>query len=140
VRRTLVLFALVGSVTGCTGSAAAPVTHREPDVPAVATEQVEAYRGSDHCGWESVTFVAVGRPGAGGAQYVRDPEGAVDPGLSARLRLDTELPDDAEPTGFETDDGAELWLSESDPSAAYLRDLSGDVEAWPRADPPVGCD
>jgi hypothetical protein len=75
-------------------------------------------------------------------QFVRDPEGVTGvPELRQGFRADAELPTDAAPTGYEND-GTELWLAASDQNVrAYLVSESGEkVEAWPRADPPVGCD
>ena len=72
-------------------------------------------------------------------QYVRDPEGVIAalPGLLDSYAEGVALPDDAIDSGYRTDDGLELWFTESD-RAAYVVTPAG-VERWPRADPPIGC-
>lgn len=63
--------------------------------------------------------------------------GVVGDDLRARLRRATRLPADARDTGYRLGD-LELSLSPSDPDGVYLR-VAGDIERWPRADPPVAC-
>jgi hypothetical protein len=113
----------------------------------VTQEQLVIGPGTEHCDWTSVTFLRVAWPpgseGASGSvrQFVRDPEGAVGPQYAERLDLTAQVPDDAAPSGFRNGDGAELWFADSDEGeTAYLVEGSGDAEAWPRADPAVGCD
>jgi hypothetical protein len=138
------------ALAGCGGD--------EPSAPAeewtrggepVSIDVISTYDGPGHCGWEKARFLVVSWPihTAGdaepkAAQYVRDPEGVLgQEALQRALRTDATLPEDAKPTGYERD-GTALWLADSDrQTTAYL--VTGNpprIEAWPRADPPVGCD
>jgi hypothetical protein len=146
---TAVLLAM--SSAACAGeppreSVAQPWTRNgEP----VSIDVIESHDGSAHCEWEKARFLQVAfpilseldrRPRSN--QYVRDPEGVLGDGsLGRALRIDATLPADAKPTGYSRE-GTELWLAESDrEQTAYL--VTGNprkVEAWPRADPPFGCD
>lgn len=134
---------------GCTGpeqpSSSAEQWTR--DGAPVSFEVINSYDGGPPCDWAGTRFLSVsfpihlapsGAPHA--AQYVRDPDGVL-PGAQTRpaFRPGATLPADAKPTGYERD-GTALWLADSDrASTAYL--VKGDViEAWPRADPILGCD
>jgi hypothetical protein len=119
------------------------------DGVAVSIDVISTNDGSGHCGWQQARFLHLGWPIQPDPnrlpktdQYVRDPQGVLGDGsLAKALRLNASLPDDAKPTGYARD-GAELWLADSDRDRfAYL--VTGDppqVEAWPRADPAIGCD
>ena len=119
------------------------------DGSAVSIDVISTNNGPGHCGWQQARFLHLGWPIQSDPnrlpktdQYVRDPQGVLgDDSLAKALRLNASLPDDAKPTGY-TRDGVELWLAGSDRDRfAYL--VTGDppqVEAWPRADPAVGCD
>ena len=139
LRRGLVLAAAAVAVAACGagGPSSGPWERQGATVP---SPRLELLQGSDHCDWGSVTFLSLAWPSeADRRQYVRDPEGALSAELAARLRLDAALPDDAVPTGLTDDEGLTLWLA-PDGGTAYLADGAGGVEAWPRADPPWGCD
>ena len=61
----------------------------------------------------------------------------MDPVLRDALAVHVALPADASDTGYRHQE-LELWLSPSEPDAAYLR-AGDDVERWPRADPVIAC-
>ena len=138
-RRGLLLLVAVVLVGAC-GDDGPSSGHWQRDGLAVPSSRLELYQGSDRCDWGSVTFLSLTGPSdAEWRQYVRDPDGALSADLAGRLRLDAALPADAVPTGLTDDEGLTLWLA-PDGSTAYLADGAGGVEAWPRADPPWGCD
>jgi hypothetical protein len=87
-----------------------------------------------HLGWPLGT---VSQTSAEIRQFIRDPNGVIDRGLRDKLALAIDLPADAQDTGYRNGE-LELWLSQSNPDAAYLR-AGGDVERWPRAEPVVAC-
>ena len=127
-------------------------THLQPFGPTwtkdgrpVDALELNSVAGPEHCGWQSAVMMHLGWPlgtvsrtVADIHQFIRDPDGVIDKGFRDRLRLHAALPADARDTGYRNRD-LELWLSPSDPDAAYLR-TSSDVERWPRADPVVACD
>jgi hypothetical protein len=103
--------------------------------------------GPEHCDWTSVTILSMAWPPGSGdrsansRQFVRDPAGKLPPGYTDGLDLTARPPEDAAPSGYADGQGLELWFAESSGGeTAYLVHESGDAEAWPRADPPVGCD
>lgn len=97
----------------------------------VPTSIVTTYRGAEHCGWESVTFLVFED-----RQYIGDPHGL----LAEVVWFDdmVELPVDATDTGYHHE-GRHLWIS-GDEAVAYL--VEGDqAEAWPAPDStdPIAC-
>ncbi len=99
----------------------------------VPTSTIMSLQGAEHCGWESVTYLLFED-----RQYIGDPEGVMDVPFAAPFSADTQLPSDAEDTGYQRA-GSRLYLS-ADSIVAYL--VSDDhVEAWPTpATPePVWC-
>jgi hypothetical protein len=108
-------------------------------------QELNSIAGPDHCDWQSAVMMHLGWPlgtvsrtSAEMHQFIRDPGGVIDQGLHDKLAIAVDLPPDARDTGYRHDE-LELWLSSSDPDAAYLR-VRDDVERWPRADPVVACD
>ena len=98
----------------------------------VLTSTLVSFRGPEHCGWQSVTFLTYRD-----RQYLGDPQGALEgSGVEVPFEADAELPADATDTGYHRD-GRHLWLS-ADESVAYVVDGDG-VEAWPSPDHIVGC-
>jgi len=96
----------------------------------VSTTLILSGPGPEHCGWQSATFLQVGK-----VTYVRDPEGLA--GLWSKPRFDpaATLPAGARDSGYRSG-GAALWAVAG--GDAYL--ISGGlVERWPRLDPSVGC-
>nr|MDT0663349.1 hypothetical protein [Micromonospora sp. DSM 115978] len=133
-------------MAGCGADDGLPTGDWRHNGAEVSAAKIESYAGDDHCDWQEAHFLHVVWPLSGESgqrrQFVRDPEGVTGvPELRQGFRADAELPTDAAPTGYEND-GTELWLAGSDQDVrAYLVSESGEkVEAWPRADPPVGCD
>ncbi|MER5945494.1 hypothetical protein ABT127_05480 [Streptomyces sp. NPDC001904] len=109
---------------------------------AVSTAKVVGWMGAEHCDWQSVEFLTLGRGDDGrlrGRQFLRDPERKLADldGLTTTYANDVPLPADAVDTGYRHD-GRELWLA-PDKSRAYVRDADGAVERWPGRDEPVGC-
>lgn len=96
-------------------------------------QTVTADPGSRQCGTESVLFLALGDE-----QFVFDPGSTIDRALlTSDPEQDADLPADAVDTGLRRSD-AELWLA-ADGDAVYV--VSQDnVQKWPRAVTPIGCD
>jgi hypothetical protein len=69
------------------------------------------------------------------ADYFSPPQAY--PGPTWTQDIHIALPPDARATGYRKGE-LELWLSASEPDAAYLR-VDDDVERWPRANPVVAC-
>lgn len=114
------------------------------DGRAVDSEELNSIAGPHHCDWQSVVMMHLGWPlgtvsrtSAEIRQYIRDPDGSIAYGVSGKVEIGVDLPADAQDTGYRNR-GLELWLSESDPNAAFVR-TAGDVERWPRADPVIAC-
>ena len=112
---------------------------------AVATEELGASAGPNHCDWQSATILTIGWPpgtvsqnAAHSRSYIRDPKGVMGGTYKQRLVKDAQLPVGARPTGYKL--GAiELYLNPADQDEAiYLVTPSG-AERWPRADPFFGC-
>lgn len=106
--------------------------------------ELNSIAGPDHCGWQSAVIMHLGWPlgtvsesAAEIRQFIRDPAGVMDVGLRDRLARHVTLPANARDTGYRHQE-LELWLSPSEPDAAYLR-VGGDVERWPRAEPVIAC-
>jgi hypothetical protein len=101
----------------------------------VPTTELEAWRGPEHCGWQSTTFLTLGR-----VLYLRHPTADLADHVAEPWRAHTVLPADAVDTGFERD-GERLWLS-ADRERAFVGspDEPADVELWPRATDRPGCD
>ncbi|MEU1511582.1 hypothetical protein ABZ490_05405 [Streptomyces sp. NPDC005811] len=102
----------------------------------VPTTTVTSHAGAEHCGWEKAHFLGTGR-GDDYRQYVRDPDGVLEPGLlTAPYDDDVRMPADAHDTGYRYGDWR-LWLTE-DRTTAYVRTPDG-VEAWPLAKKAAAC-
>jgi len=101
----------------------------------VPTTELEAWRGPEHCDWQAMTFLRVGRRTYVGNLAEELERYAVEP-----FRRHTELPADAVDTGYRRD-GDRLWLA-ADRKVAYVgtpeEARSGDVELWPSTE--IGCE
>ncbi len=98
----------------------------------VPTTTIESWRGPEHCNWQSMTFLSLGK-----AVYVRDPQSDLADFFAEPYRQHAELPAAAMDTGFERD-GQHLWLS-ADDQRAFVG-TADDVEVWPRTIEPLGCE
>ncbi|MCX4767030.1 hypothetical protein OG562_39920 [Streptomyces sp. NBC_01275] len=102
----------------------------------VPTTSLSSYAGAEHCDWQDVHFLGMGR-GEGYRQYVRDPGRALEGDLlTSPYDGDVPMPADAHDTGYRYRDWR-LWLTE-DRTTAYVRTPEG-VEAWPLAKERVAC-
>lgn len=114
------------------------------DGRSVGSEELNTIAGPDHCDWQSAVMMHLGWPlgtvsktADDSRQFIRDPDGVIDTKLRDKLGTGVALPADAKDTSYRHGE-LELWLSPSEPDAAYLR-VGESVEHWPRADPLVAC-
>jgi hypothetical protein len=98
----------------------------------VPTTTIQAWRGPEHCDWESMTFLTLGK-----ATYIRDPLPELSDYFAEPYEAHATLPAGAIDTGYHRD-GNKLWLS-ADGQRAYVG-TPDDVEVWPREQQPLGCD
>ena len=98
----------------------------------VATTTIESWVGPEHCDWQSMTFLYLGK-----AVYVRDPQPELGDYFAEPYDESAQLPADALPTGFERD-GQRLWLS-PDKQRAFVGSAEH-LEVWPRAVQGLGCE
>jgi hypothetical protein len=100
--------------------------------------RIHSFQGSDHCGWEDITFVVVG-PERTADWYVSDTHGEFLDYLRTTFSNDTALPHAAVDTGLRRD-GRQLWVT-PDKTAAYLVSVDdpNDVQRWPAAKQPIRC-
>ena len=96
----------------------------------VPATRLEAWRGPEHCDWQSMTFLQLR-----GRMYVGNLAPDLEELAVGPFRAHTELPADAVDTGFRRD-GDRLWLS-ADRKRAYVGSPD-DVEEWPSAQ--LGCE
>lgn len=102
---------------------------------AIPTHVIQSWRGPEHCTWQSMTFLELGK-----ATYVRDPQPDLAGYFDEPYQPHAELPADAVDTGYQHD-GKRLWLSADEQLAFVGTDGSNtDVEVWPREQTPLGCD
>jgi hypothetical protein len=102
----------------------------------VATTTLSSHAGAEHCDWQNVHFLGMGR-GAHHRQYVRDPQGVLESELlTAPYDGDVRMPGGAHDTGYRFK-GWRLWLTD-DRKTAYVRTPDG-VEAWPLLRQSLGC-
>lgn len=108
--------------------------------------EVTASEGPPHCNWETAVFLTVGWPlgtspetAADTREYLRDPDGRVpEERLLGELDLDVEMPEDAQFTGYSTDE-VELWFGPDEGNKfSYLKTGDG-TERWPRAEEAIAC-
>ncbi|GIH10522.1 hypothetical protein Rhe02_85890 [Rhizocola hellebori] len=110
----------------------------------VDKQELNSSGGPEHCGWQSAVVLHLGWPLGTvsetmdqARQYIRDPGGAIDKDLRDKLMFHVAMPADARDTGYRYN-AVELWLSPSNPDAAYLR-VGDDIELWPRPLTVVAC-
>jgi hypothetical protein len=101
---------------------------------------------SDHCDWNSATFLFIGRddPVSGIPldwydEYVRNPDGLFTDLLADEFAVDIELPADAAFTGYSTPK-LRLWIAPSISTAVFV-EVGDESERWPRVegDDPILC-
>ena len=106
----------------------------------VPTRRLEVFRGAEHCDWQDMTFLRLGRWHDDVPTFVRDPE--PDPYLREYVAepfvAGTTVPPDAVDSGFRRG-GDRLWLA-PDEARAYVGATPDDVELWPRVVRRLGCD
>ena len=110
----------------------------------VANSEINSIAGPEHCEWQDAVLMHIGWPLGTRAsdarrarQFIRDPEGVIDPAAAKMSLQVAQLPVDAQDTRYRLGD-LEVWSSPSESQAIYLR-VGADVERWPRVDPPTGC-
>lgn len=95
----------------------------------VPTTRVASWRGTEHCGWDAMTFLVVGE-----RTYVRRPLPELARSVVGAYAAGVEVPTEAEATGWRRA-GDRLWLTDE---TAYVGSR-GDAEAWPLALPTLSC-
>jgi hypothetical protein len=113
---------------------------QDADGDPVPVTTITSSPGPEHCDWEDIVFLRLGRAGSDSwQQYLRDTDGELTALLRTTYADDVALPAGAEATGYRHD-GRELWLV-PDGSAAYLVDVADpdDVERWPAPQEPIAC-
>lgn len=109
------------------------------DGQVVPTRRLEVFRGAEHCDWQDMTFLSLGRWDDQVPTFVRDPD--PDPYLREFLaepyRAHTTLPADVVDSGFRRGRDR-LWLA-TDRSRAFVGATPDDVEMLPRMVKRLGC-
>lgn len=108
----------------------------DTDGLAVPTTKLTVMSGPEHCGWEDMTFLSLGRTDRE-ATFVREPDSDLSDYFAEPYRAHAQLPDGAVDTGFRHG-GDRLWLA-PDHSRAYVGAVPDDVEVWPRTVQRLGC-
>jgi hypothetical protein len=101
------------------------------DAAGLLTNQVTSFAGPGHCGWQSTTWLNVGK-----RVYIRDPLGVLAGHTVGPLLRNAVLPADARPSGFRSGD-RELFIGDTD-LFVWIKSSRG-VERWPRAGADIGC-
>ena len=107
-----------------------------PDGLPALTSKVVSFPGSQHCDWQSTTFLALGEGRRDQAMYAKDPQPELVEHMQGPYVDEMELPADAVTTPYSRE-GQRLWLS-PDERYAYVG-KPGSVEGWPRTKPGFGC-
>ncbi|WP_127481323.1 hypothetical protein [Nocardioides pantholopis] len=104
----------------------------------VPTRRLQVFRGAEHCGWQHLTLVSLGRYPEG-PTFIRGPvrEPALRDLVAEPYLTRTTLPADAVDSGFHRGRDR-LWLA-ADRSRAYLGAGPDAVELLPRLVEPLGC-
>ncbi len=100
----------------------------QADGARVSTSEVYSYAGSEHCDWQDMTFLELGK-----STYLRDPRGELADYTHGRFQAEATLPDGATDTGWRHA-GRELWTAAGrGPAYLVAVDDPAEVEAWPLA-------
>jgi hypothetical protein len=105
----------------------------------VPVTRIQSFQGAEHCSWNDITFLLVGREETAD-WYVRDTSGGDFSGLlRTTFASEATLPEGATDMGARRD-GRKLWIGPGK-EAAYLVSLDDaeDVERWPAAKQPIRC-
>ncbi len=102
----------------------------------VPSRRLTVFRGAEHCDWQRMTFLSLGRYGRA-PTFVRDPAPFLAEQAEVAYLPHTRLPADSVDSGFRRGPDR-LWLA-PDRSLAYVGASPGDVERWPRLVEPPGC-
>lgn len=108
----------------------------DADGRAVPTTELTVMSGPEHCGWEDMTFLSLGRTERE-PTFVRDPDPQLGDYLAEPYEEHAQLPAGAVDTGFRHGDDR-LWLA-PDRARAYVGASPDDVEVWPRTVQQLGC-
>jgi len=100
----------------------------DADGDPVPTLLIHAEAGPEHCDWQEMTFLYLGKGGRG-SEFYGTPPGELQKHLTTTYASHTELPPAALDTGYQRE-GRELWVA-ADGSAAYLARSDGDAQRWP---------
>ena len=104
----------------------------------VPVTRIQSFQGAEHCSWEDITFLLVGRERTAD-WYVRDSGGEFSELLRTTFAGEATLPDGATDTGLRRD-GRRLWIGPNEEAAYLVRlDDPKDVERWPAAKQPIRC-
>lgn len=98
----------------------------------VPTKVLHARPGPEHCDWQSMIFLTIGKH-----TWVRQPQEGLDDFFADPYDPHTTVPADAIDTGYQHE-GDHLWLA-ADKRFAYVGQRE-DAEAWPREVRLLGCD
>jgi hypothetical protein len=112
----------------------------DADGQIVPTRRLEVFRGAEHCDWQDMTFLSLGRWDDQAPTFVRDPD--PDPDVRDYLAEPyvphATLPAGAVDTGFRRGEDR-LWLA-PDRRRAFVGIVPDDVEMWPRMVKRLGCE
>lgn len=92
----------------------------------VSTKTVASWRGPEHCSWQSMTFLYLGKDRR---PFLRDPLPDLRGLLAGPYQAHVAVPADARDTGYRRE-GRRLWVS-ADGRHAYVGSPD-DAERWPR--------
>ncbi|WP_243058380.1 hypothetical protein [Nocardioides sp. SR21] len=108
----------------------------------VPTSEVVSFPGAEHCDWQDLTWLWVGKRTDWDRTYdayLGGDSGELSDYLTTTPDSSATLPAHATDTGWQRD-GRALWLGDH-PKAAYLVSLDdpSDVQRWPATTEPIGC-
>ena len=102
----------------------------------VPTRELEVFHGAEHCGWQDMVFLNLGRWDEGAPLFVRQPDAELLTYFDEPYLADTALPPDARATGYRRGDDR-LWVA-ADKSSVFVGATPDEVERWPRAQGQLG--
>ena len=103
----------------------------------VPTRDLQVFHGAEHCGWQDMVFLTLGRWDDGAPLFVREPSAELKRYVDEPYVAHATLPAAARDTGYRR--GVDhLWVAR-DTSRVYVGASPDDVEVWPRAHDRLGC-